>query len=316
MTNPRVSAVVTAYNSEAYVAEAIESILRQTCPVDEVLVVDDGSTDRTGQIVAQFENRGVKYLYQSNSGVSSARNLGIQTATGDLIAFLDADDIWLDEKNRIQTEYLLTHAKVALVSGFAWRVDTVKGDRWLTGQTQKNMKTMRREILIHNVIGNPSMVMARRSALYEAGLFDSSIRLCAEFDFWNRIAARFDVAVLPEPVIVYRWHPNNLSNTYRWERFFAYWNITRHYIKTSKSRTWQLWLLARAWSYFTLRKANFAIEEGLPRGRQISYATAALLAYPFESTGEKFRVVVHALMGNAAYRRLKGLLLSMIKVRD
>ena len=245
MTNARVSAVVTAYNSEAYVAEAIESVLKQTRPVDEILVVDDGSTDSTGQIVAQFGNRGVKYLYQDNSGVSSARNLGIQTATGDFIAFLDADDIWLDEKNRIQVEYLSAHPRVALVSGFAWRVDTVKGDRWLTGQTQKNMKSMRREILIHNVIGNPSMAMARRSALYEAGLFDSTIRLCAEFDLWNRMAARFEVAVLPEPVIIYRWHPKNLSNTYRWERFYAYWNITRHYIKTSQPPIRRLWLLTR-----------------------------------------------------------------------
>ncbi len=314
MTNPRVSAVITAYNSEAYIAEAIQSVLKQTCPVDEILVVDDGSNDHTGQIVAQFENSGVRYLYQNNSGVSIARNLGIQTTTGDFIAFLDADDIWLEEKNRLQTDYLASHPQVALVSGFAWRSNALKGDRWLTGKIQKNMKTMRREILVHNVIGNPSMAMARRSALYEAGLFDSNIRLCEEFDLWNRLAARFEISVLPEPVVIYRVHPENLSHTNRWELYYAYWSITKRYIKISQPSLLRLWLLARAWSYFTLRRAVYAIEEGFPRRRQIDYATAAFLIYPFEDASEKFRTLVRSIMGNETYQRMKRFILSGIQV--
>lgn len=310
MTNPRVSAVITAYNSEDYIADAIQSVLKQTRQVDEILVVDDGSTDHTGQIVAQFESRGVRYLYQNNSGVSTARNLGIQAATGDFIAFLDADDIWLEEKNRLQTDYLSSHPQVALVSGFAWRINELKDDRRLTGKIQKNMKTMRREILVHNVIGNPSMAMARRSALYEAGLFDGNIRLCEEFDLWNRLALRFEISVLPEPVIIYRVHPKNLSHTYRWELYYAHWIIVKRYIKVSKPRLLRVWLLARAWSYYTLRRAIYAIEEGFPRRRQIDYAAGAFLVYPFEDASEKFRTLVRSMMGNETYQRMKRLILS------
>jgi glycosyltransferase involved in cell wall biosynthesis len=314
MTYPRVSAVITAYNSEAYIAEAIQSVLKQTRPVDEILVVDDGSSDHTGQIVTQFENRGVRYLYQNNSGASTARNLGIQQASGDFIAFLDADDIWLEEKNRLQTDYLVSHPEVALVSGFAWRINALKGDRWLTGQIQKNMKSMRREILVHNVIGNPSMSMARRSALFEVGLFDSNIRLCMDYDLWIRLTVRFEVSVLPEPVIVYRLHSENLSHTYRWERFYAYWNIAKRYINVSHPTGLRLWLLARAWSYFTLRRAIYAIEEGFPRRQQIGYSVAAFFVYPFEDVSEKFRTLIHSIMGNETYQRMKRFILSKSQV--
>jgi glycosyltransferase involved in cell wall biosynthesis len=314
MTNPRVSAVITAYNSEAYIADAIQSVLNQTQPVDEILVVDDGSSDHTGKIVGQYKSSGVRYLYQNNSGASIARNLGIQTATGEFIAFLDADDIWLEEKNRLQIDYLSSHPQVALVSGFAWRSDALRGKRWLTGQIQKNVKTMRQEILIHNVIGNPSMVMARRSALYEVGLFDSNIRLCMDYDLWIRLATRFEVSVLPEPVIIYRVHPENLSHTYRWERFYAYWSIAKRYIEVSQPALLRWRLLARAWSDFTLHRAIYAIEEEFPRRRQISYATAAFLIYPFESPSEKFRTLVRSLMGNETYQRMKRFILSVMQV--
>lgn len=95
----RVSAVITAYNSETFVKDAVESVLRQTLPVNEVVVVDDGSSDRTGEIVKQFAERGVRYLYQDNQGPGAARNCGVNETSGELIAFLDADDIWLKHKN-------------------------------------------------------------------------------------------------------------------------------------------------------------------------------------------------------------------------
>jgi glycosyltransferase involved in cell wall biosynthesis len=311
MTYPRVSAVITAYNSEDYIAEAIQSVLNQIRPVDEILVIDDGSQDRTAQIVAQFANQGVNYLFENNSGNSMARNLGIQTTTGDLIAFLDADDIWLEGKNRLQTDYLSSHPEVALVSGYAWWSDTLKGVRWLKKRPpQKNMKTMRREILVHNVVGNPSMVMVRRPALYEVGLFDSNIRLCSDYDLWNRLAARFEVSVLPEPVIIYRWRPDNLSQSNKWERFYAYWSIAKRYIKVSQPRPLRSWLLARAWSQFTHRRAIYAIDKGFPRWRQIGYAIAALLSYPFEGLSEKFRTLVRSIMGNKVYQRMKRIILT------
>ena len=268
---PRVSAIITAYNSEAFVDDAITSVLRQSRPVDEILVVDDGSTDRTREIAETYRDRGVIYLFQENAGAGAARNLGIQHSKGEFVAFLDADDMWLEDKNRLQMDYLIAHPEVALVSGLSLWWNVAKGTRQQHGKAPANMKTLRREILVRNVIGNPSMCMARRSAILEVGLFDGNTRLCLDFDLWTRIAARFEMAILSSPVIVYRWHQGNLSGKYRWDRFFRTWEISRRAIARSRPAWQRPWLLARAWSSFTHRKAIYAIEHGFPRWQQIAY---------------------------------------------
>lgn len=315
MTEPRVSAVITAYNSEAFVAEAIASALRQSVPVEEILIVDDGSTDRTREVVAGFDDERVHYLFQENSGAGAARNRGIRQATGEFVAFLDADDIWLEDKTRLQSDYLAAHAEVALVSGLAEWWNLVKGTRRLRGEAPASGKILRRELLVRNVIGNPSMCMARRTALLEAGLFDGSLRLCEDYDLWNRMAARFEVAVLPNPVVVYRWHPENKSAKYRWDRFFSTWNISRRAIAGSDPAWRRPWLLARAWSSFTHRKAIYAIDNGFPRWQQILYEAAASAVYPWEETSEKFRTLVRAIMGDASYQSMKRLIRSRLRAQ-
>jgi glycosyltransferase involved in cell wall biosynthesis len=102
MPKLRVSAIITAYNSETFIAEAISSVLDQSCAVDDILVVDDGSTDKTRDVVTSFSHKGVRYVYQENQGPGAARNFGLQKTNGDIIAFLDADDVWLKDKTEIQ----------------------------------------------------------------------------------------------------------------------------------------------------------------------------------------------------------------------
>ncbi|MGZ6316392.1 MAG: glycosyltransferase family 2 protein [Anaerolineales bacterium] len=313
MTEPRVSAIITAYNSEAFVDDAITSVLRQSRPVDEILVVDDGSTDRTREIVETYKDRGVIYLFQENAGAGAARNLGIQHSQGEFVAFLDADDIWLEDKNRLQVDYLIAHPEVALVSGLSLWWNVAKDSRQQHGKAPTNMKTLRREILVRNVIGNPSMCMARRSAILEVGLFDRNTRLCLDFDLWTRIAARFEMAILSSPVIVYRWHQGNLSVKYRWDRFFRTWEISRRAITRSRPAWQRPWLLARAWSAFTHRKAVYAIEHGFPRWQQIAYEVGASLAYPLDDTSEKLRTMVRALMGDATYQSMKHFIRSRLQ---
>ena len=127
MTEPRVSAIITAYNSEAFIADAIASVLHQSRPVDEILVVDDGSTDRTREIVDGYKTQGVSYHFQENSGAGAARNLGIERCTGDFVAFLDADDAWLEDKNRLQAEYLAAHPRSRIGERAVSLVERAKG---------------------------------------------------------------------------------------------------------------------------------------------------------------------------------------------
>ena len=245
MSEKRISAVITAYNSEAYIADAINSILKQTRVVDEILVVDDGSTDGTRRVVAEFAEQGIKYIQQPNSSAGAARNRGIRETSGDFIAFLDADDMWLEEKTRLQVQYLEEHPNAALVSSFArwWNVD--KDTVRISGTPVKSMKSLRREIFIHNLIGNPSMVMVRRSALEEQGVFDDTIRWGQDWELWIRLIERYDAAVIPEPLILYRWHADNLSHVRRWERLLSFWNVSRNAILKSKPAWRRPWLLLR-----------------------------------------------------------------------
>jgi glycosyltransferase involved in cell wall biosynthesis len=302
MIEKRVSAVITAYNSEAFIADAIKSVLDQSRVVDEIVVVDDGSTDGTRRVVTEFEDQGIKYILQPNSSAGAARNRGLRETSGDYIAFLDADDFWLPNKIRQQIHYLENNPSAALVSGFArwWNVtkDTVR----ISGKRVKDMKTLRREILVHNVIGNPSMVMLRRSALEDVGVFDDSIRWGQDWDLWIRLVEKYDANVLEEPLTVYRWHQDNLSHVRRWERLLSYWNVSRKAIRGSKPAWRRPWLLMRSWSNQTYRRAMYAIRFKYPRWRQIYYAALALCAYPFEMTREKVAAVIRALFGEKIYQ--------------
>jgi glycosyltransferase involved in cell wall biosynthesis len=306
MTNKmRVSAVITAYNSEAFVVDAILSVLNQTRPVDEIVVVDDGSTDRTREVVEQFSGRGVQYIYQENKGPSAARNHGMRRTTGELLAFLDADDIWLENKNQIQAEYLTNHPHVAMVSGFQWRRVVSQNSRHLFGKIPKDIATLRREILIRNPFGNPSMVMLRRTVLEEVGCWNEDDRYGRDWELWIRIILSHDAAILPVPVIEYHTHPENLSRSKRWELLQSYWNISSRAIQISEPAWCRPWLMVRSWSHITYWRAQYAIEKKYPRWKQIVYAGAALISYPFEDSRGKFNALINSLIGEQLFQNGK-----------
>ncbi len=302
MIEARVSAVITAYNSEAYIAEAINSVMNQSRVVDEIVIVDDGSTDGTRRVAAEFADQGIKFIQQHNMGAGGARNRGIRETSGDFIAFLDADDAWLKDKTRLQLAYFSSQPQAALVSGFShwWNVE--KNTVRISGRVPRNMNVLRREILVHNVLGNPSMVMVRRSALAEVGLFSEDIRWGQDWELWMRLVERFDAGVVPEPVTVYRWHSGNLSHNRRWERQLSYWDVSRNAINKSRPAWRRPWLWARSWSNFTYRRAMYAIEYAFPRWRRLGYAAGAFFVYPFENTREKLGAVVRSLFGDRMYQ--------------
>jgi len=313
MTKMQVSTIITAYNNEAFVADAIKSVLRQTCPVDEIIVVDDGSTDNTEKIVKGFANQGVRYVYQANQGPSAARNYGIQNTRYEIVAFLDADDIWLEKKNQIQVDYLAEHPDIAMVSGFAWWWNVSKNTRRLAGQVPRNMVSLQYDLLVHNVLGNPSRVLLRKDALLDVGLFSLDVRWGEDWELWNRFVARYNVAVLPEPVIVYRWHPDNSSNMGELERLEGEYSVSRQAIQVSKLNNWRRpFVMMRSWSKYSHRRAQYAIKENLPRWRQIGYSGSALFTYPWENGWEKFKTFIRALVSDQFYLQAKQFVQSRI----
>jgi len=314
MTKMHISAVITAYNSEAFVAQAISSVLEQTYPVDEIVVVDDGSTDQTRTIIESFARQGVRYIYQENHGPGAARNTGIRATSGEIIAFLDADDVWLKDKTKRQHVYLSEHPEVALVSGFAWWWDVIDDERFISGEVPKSIAALRQDILVQNKIGNPSRVMLRRSALGDVGVFNESIRWGQDWDLWIRIITRYDAAILPEPVIEYRWHEKNLSHTSRWERLYSYWNVSRRAI--ANQPIWRRpFLMIHSWSLFTHRRAKYLLEQKSSRWRTIVYAIAALGAYPWDGGWGKFKTLVRAVVGEDFYQSGKHFIKSRLYAR-
>jgi glycosyltransferase involved in cell wall biosynthesis len=109
-----ITAIITVFNREAYLREALQSVFEQTRPADEIIVIDDGSTDRSAEVARSFGPR-VQCISQANQGIGGARNTGVAAAQGDLIAFLDSDDLWLEKKLEAQHSFLDTHPNSDLV---------------------------------------------------------------------------------------------------------------------------------------------------------------------------------------------------------
>ena len=193
-----VSVVIPTYNYARYLGEAIDSALGQTLPPLEVIVVDDGSTDDTPEVLAKYGDR-IRVLRQENAGVAIARNSGIAAARGEFIAFLDADDVWFPRKLELQMARFddsigLVHCGVEF--GSAIQLPRVDGD-----------VAEALLLLQPDVIHAPgSTVVVRKRAAEEAGGFDPSLPASEDWDFIYSVATRSRVAHVAEPLVHYRKH--------------------------------------------------------------------------------------------------------------
>lgn len=207
---PRVSVIIPAYNGAAYLDQAIESALHQEGTDLEIIVVDDGSTDDTDKVLARYHGKVVS-LYQENRGMASARNQGIAASTGEFLAFLDQDDYWLDRKLTAQLALFERRSQVGLVYSDSL---FLQGTRYLTDTFFTLCPPHRGrvfvQLLLDSFIPIPTVVV-RRECLEDVGLFDERLRICADYDLWLRVAARYDVDYVPAPLAVYRRHEGNTS---------------------------------------------------------------------------------------------------------
>ena len=199
------------HNGSEYVAEAIQSILSQTRPPIECLVIDDGSTDGTGEVVRQF-GRDVAYVRQDRSGASSARNQGAALAHGALVAFLDHDDVWLPTKLERQLEtFAASRASIALCA-----LDVVDE----RGTVRRTMRLRPRGDLITGMltfdgtetVSCSSAGLMRREELLKIGGFDPALSVSADWDLLFRMALAGAPAYVDEPLVRYRVHGSNMSN--------------------------------------------------------------------------------------------------------
>jgi glycosyltransferase involved in cell wall biosynthesis len=208
-----VSVVIPAYNAERYVAETIESVLAQTHAAREIIVVDDGSTDDTRRVLERFGDA-IRYQHQPNGGPARARNAGIKVARGELIAFCDADDLWLPNKLELQLARLAERPKALLVHSLAYELNSEMGQRLLRTPEASDYSGECFDRLFHGNRITFSTVLVRKAALDEVGGFDESIRQASveDYDLLLRLAERYPLAVVARPLVDYRVHAANASS--------------------------------------------------------------------------------------------------------
>jgi len=197
-----VSVIIPTHNRQVQVREAIDSVLVQSEPVREVIVVDDGSTDDTLEQLARYGSR-IRILHQRQAGASAARNLGMQAARGDWIAFLDDDDVWLETKIARQIELVNKNAALGLVYCSDHAVDEQLRTLYTRTAAPENRGDVFERLLIKNFIFT-SCVIARREAIERAGYMQLEFRFAQDWDLWLKIAAQSLVDFAPEPLVLYR----------------------------------------------------------------------------------------------------------------
>jgi glycosyltransferase involved in cell wall biosynthesis len=203
---PKVSVIITCYNHGAFLAEAIESVLRQTYQPIEIVVVDDGSGDNTREVCKRFPS--AKYVYQENAGLSAARNKGVTKSVGKFLVFLDADDWLYPDAIAINLNYLKRSKHCSFVSGGHNKVDA-----WgytIDEEHKVVDKNHYCELLQGNYIGMHAAVMYHRIVFTEFQ-FDTSLQACEDYDLYLRIARKYSVCSHEHKIAAYRIHSSNMS---------------------------------------------------------------------------------------------------------
>lgn len=207
---PLVSVVIATYNMAQYLPVAVESVLSQTYQNIEVIVVDDGSTDSTAEVMARFaENPLIRFVRQANSGQASAKNRGAKNAKGSLIAFLDADDEWVREKLTLQLSAFSHTKKTGVVYS---RVSYIDGDGKDCGIADNELfrGKVTAPLLIRNFIGFGGAIV-RKECFDRLGGFKESLKMGIDYDLWLRASIEWDFDYIDLPLLRYRIWPGQMS---------------------------------------------------------------------------------------------------------
>lgn len=204
-----VTVVIPTHNRSRFLREAVTSVLAQRGVPLEVLVVDDGSTDETREVLETFGDS-ITAVFQPHRGVSAARNHGIRLARGEWIAFLDSDDLWLPRKLEIQMAFLEAHPHLRICQ---------TEEIWIRNGKRLNPRKYHQKpqghcfpLLLERCLISPSAVVIHRDLFSQVGCFDESLPACEDYDLWLRIGCRHPVGLVEEPLIVKRGgHADQLS---------------------------------------------------------------------------------------------------------
>ena len=211
MKQPLVSVIIPAFKAASYIAECIDSVLAQSYPNFEIIIVDDGSPDQQKEIVAPYlkSYKNIQYHYQRNKGVSAARNRGLEYAKGELIAFLDADDVWMSEnlmlkiKKFADGDFGMVHSGAHLIN---------ESSSLMEGKLSGEEGNLLNALLSwrSSQVPGPSSILVKREVIEKVGNWDENLSTSADQEFFIRVASQFKIGKISEESWKYRIHSHNM----------------------------------------------------------------------------------------------------------
>ena len=215
---PLVSIIIPAYNAEKTIRETIESVLNQTITDFELIVIDDGSQDSTLDIASSIQDHRIKVSSYPNAGPNHSRNRGFAQATGDYVSFLDADDLWTQDKLEAQMKALQANPEASVA--YSWTNWMNEAGQFIRRGSYVSVSgNVYAKLLLVDFIESGSNPLIRKQALVEVGGFDESLLAAQDWDMWLRLAARYHFVAVPSAQVLYRVSANSWSsNIYRVEK--------------------------------------------------------------------------------------------------
>jgi len=215
---PKVSVIIPTYNYKHFIQKAIDSVLTQTYKDFEIIVVDDGSTDNTGDMIESKYDRNVTYIYQDNKGASAARNKGIEASCGEYLVFLDADDYFLSSSIKERLTVLEDNKTIGWVYSRWQYVDTERNvlENAFPNAPFAYKKKLRGNIFMDILSGaliNTSSVLLRRTCAEDTGGFDHRLSAFQDYDFWLRVSHDHQVEYLDKVLVYITCHKDSISFT-------------------------------------------------------------------------------------------------------
>jgi glycosyltransferase involved in cell wall biosynthesis len=276
--SPIVSVVMAVYNTERFLAQAIDSILKQSFQDFELMIVDDGSTDRSLKIAQQYAAKDdrIQLITQPNQGIPKTRNVLLQAAKAELIAVMDSDDVAFPDRLKQQVEFLQRHPEIVCVGSFQDWID--EAGRLLFNHTEPESNDAIQPLLLggRTCISNPSAMM-RRQALVQIGGYDESLPQVEDLDVFLKLGEIGQLANLPETLLQYRQHLRSISAANQMREIDlrrqvceAAWRrrgITGQLLETSPNRPYDrssrhAYLMQYGWRFFLDRQRMAAVIYG------------------------------------------------------
>ncbi len=223
----KVSVIIPTFNRGYVVERAINSVLNQSKSPHELIIVDDGSTDDTEEVLKQYDNVPlIKVIRTENQGVSAARNTAIREATGEWIALLDSDDEWLSHKLEVQLAHLEENPHLPLVHG---------EEIWIRNGKRVNQKKIHQKFggrifqkCLPLCLISPSASIIRKEVLLKLGCFDEEFEVCEDYDLWLKLTSLYEVGYIEAPVITkYGGHEDQLSRKFKAMDFWRVKSLMR-----------------------------------------------------------------------------------------